>query len=167
MTFYLNNPATNCSCEMMKERRICSALATGATQGMAAESFYRAEAISHAKGVVLWFVGNMDAWRTQESDMGAWLYVYIYICSLISRYKFILHIYISELFAVELEGTTLSCMDPILLVYNCSLLRLAPEKLRNKLCGLHDAVVVRGPWFSRLFLGDCRLKRAIHKKDMF
>lgn len=98
---------------------------------------------------------------------GVIICIYIYICSLISRYKFILHIYISELFAVELEGTTLSCMDPILLVYNCSLLRLAPEKLRNKLCGLHDAVVVRGPWFSRLFLGDCRLKRAIHKKDMF
>ena len=145
MTFYLNNPATNCSCEMMKERRICSALATGATQGTAAESFYRAEAISHAKGVVLWFVGNMDAWRTQESDMGAWLYVYIYICSLISRYKFILHIYISELFAVELVGTTLSCMDPILLVY-CSIVAF---------CDLHPAAAKQtvpsarcrgGPW---------------------
>ena len=43
----------HCSCEMMKERRICLAIATGATQGTAAESFYRAEAISHAKGVVL------------------------------------------------------------------------------------------------------------------
>lgn len=47
-------PNNHCSCEMMNERRrICSAIATGATQGTAAESFYRAEAISHAKGVVL------------------------------------------------------------------------------------------------------------------
>lgn len=92
--------------------------------------------------------------RTQESDKGVWLYVYIYIVWSLDINSFTyIHIYTyrnySRLNYVELEGTTLLCMDPNywFIVAFCD--------LHPKSCETNCAVCTMPWWSVVLGFRDC------------